>query len=100
MDADRAAAERLAGRYGAAVGSQAQALACPTVDAVVIASSTDTYADLVEAAARTGKAVVCEKPLDLDRRAEAKHERCAVCRRCNGLPRGGRFGSCSVSAPA
>jgi hypothetical protein len=41
----------------------------------VIASSTDTHADLVEAAARTGKAVFCEKPLDLDRRAEAEHER-------------------------
>jgi myo-inositol 2-dehydrogenase/D-chiro-inositol 1-dehydrogenase len=42
------------------------------VNAVVIASSTDTHADLVEAAARAGKAVFCEKPLDLDRsRAEA-----------------------------
>src|ERR1700736_5005610 len=72
VDPDRAAAERLAGRYGAAVGSQAEALADPTVKAVVIASSTDTHADLLEAAARAGKAVFCEKPLDLDRsRAEA-----------------------------
>jgi myo-inositol 2-dehydrogenase / D-chiro-inositol 1-dehydrogenase len=72
VDHDRAAAERLAGRYGAAVGSQAEALADPSVNAVVIASSTDTHADLVEAAARAGKAVFCEKPLDLDRsRAEA-----------------------------
>jgi myo-inositol 2-dehydrogenase/D-chiro-inositol 1-dehydrogenase len=60
VDPDRAAAERLAGRYGAAAGSQAQALADPTVEAVVIATSTDTHADLVEAAARTGKAVFCE----------------------------------------
>src|SRR5205823_5753731 len=72
VDPDRAAAQRLAGRHGAAVGSQAEALADPTVNAVVIASSTDTHADLVEAAARAGKAVFCEKPLDLDRsRAEA-----------------------------
>jgi myo-inositol 2-dehydrogenase / D-chiro-inositol 1-dehydrogenase len=72
VDHDRAAAERLAGRYGAAVGSQVEALAAPSVNAVVIASSTDTHADLVEAAARAGKAVFCEKPLDLDRsRAEA-----------------------------
>jgi len=72
VDPDRAAAERLAGRHRAAVGSQAEALANPAVNAVVIASSTDTHADLVEAAARAGKAVFCEKPLDLDRsRAEA-----------------------------
>src|SRR5437879_3151322 len=67
VDPDRAAAERLAGRHGAAVGSQAEALADPAVNAVVIASSTDTHAELVEAAARAGKAIFCEKPLDLDR---------------------------------
>src|SRR5579862_7343176 len=72
VDTDRAAAERLAGRHGAAVSDQAAALADPTIDAVVIASSTDTHADLVEAAARAKKAVFCEKPLDLDlRRAKA-----------------------------
>src|SRR5262249_8338704 len=38
----------------------------------VIASSTDTHADLVEKASRAGKAIFCEKPLDLDiKRAEA-----------------------------
>jgi myo-inositol 2-dehydrogenase/D-chiro-inositol 1-dehydrogenase len=67
VDPDRAAAEQLAGRYGAAVGSQAEALADRTVKAVVIASSTDTHADLLQAASRAGKAVFCEKPLDLDR---------------------------------
>src|ERR1700730_18281844 len=72
VDPDRAAAERLAARWGPAVGTPAQALADPGVDAVLIASSTDTHADLVEAAARAKKAVFCEKPLDLDRsRAEA-----------------------------
>ena len=68
VDTDRDAAERLAKRYGAAVGDQAKALADPAIDAVLIASSTDTHADLVEAAARAGKAIFCEKPLDLDRR--------------------------------
>jgi myo-inositol 2-dehydrogenase/D-chiro-inositol 1-dehydrogenase len=86
VDTDPARAERLAGRYGAAgaaVGSQAEALGDPTADAVVIASSTDTHADLVEAAARAGKAVFCEKPLDLDRR---RAEACvAVARKC-GVP--------------
>src|ERR1700736_5575660 len=72
VDPDRAAAERLVGPRGAAIGSQAEALADPAVNAVVIASSTDTHADLIEAAARAGKAVFCEKPLDLDcRRAAA-----------------------------
>jgi myo-inositol 2-dehydrogenase/D-chiro-inositol 1-dehydrogenase len=72
VDPDRAAVERLAARYGATVGTREEALADPAVDAVVIASSTDTHADLIEAAARAGKAVFCEKPLDLDRRrAEA-----------------------------
>jgi myo-inositol 2-dehydrogenase/D-chiro-inositol 1-dehydrogenase len=34
--------------------------------AVVIATSTDTHAALIQAAARAGKAIFCEKPLDLD----------------------------------
>jgi myo-inositol 2-dehydrogenase/D-chiro-inositol 1-dehydrogenase len=72
VDVDRAAAARLAAQHGATVGDQATALADPAIDAVIIASSTDTHAHLVEAAARAGKAVFCEKPLDLDRsRAEA-----------------------------
>jgi myo-inositol 2-dehydrogenase/D-chiro-inositol 1-dehydrogenase len=68
VDVDPAAAERLASRHGSEVGTQASVLADPAIDAVVIASSTNTHADLVEAAARAGKAVFCEKPLDLDRR--------------------------------
>jgi myo-inositol 2-dehydrogenase / D-chiro-inositol 1-dehydrogenase len=67
VETDRPAAERLAGRYGAALRYQAEALADPAIDAVLIASSTDTHADLVEVAARAGKAIFCEKPLDLDR---------------------------------
>ncbi|MFM9105806.1 MAG: inositol 2-dehydrogenase [Chloroflexota bacterium] len=38
----------------------------PGVDAVVIASSTDTHAPLITAAAEAGKAVFCEKPIALD----------------------------------
>jgi len=83
VDVDRPAAESLASRYGAAVGDQAAALADPAVDAVVIASATDTHADLVEAASRAGKAVFCEKPLDLDLgRAEA----CVVVAQECGVP--------------
>jgi myo-inositol 2-dehydrogenase/D-chiro-inositol 1-dehydrogenase len=83
VDPDRTAAERLAARYGAKIGSRTEALTDPAVNAVVIASSTDTHADLIEAAARAGKAIFCEKPLDLDRR---RAEACvAVAREC-GVP--------------
>jgi myo-inositol 2-dehydrogenase/D-chiro-inositol 1-dehydrogenase len=83
VDTDREAAERLAGRYGAAIGDRAKALADPTIDAVLIATSTDTHADLVEAAARAGKAIFCEKPLDLDRR---RAEACAAVAEKCGVP--------------
>lgn len=36
------------------------------VDAVLIATSTPTHADLIELAAKAGKAILCEKPIDLD----------------------------------
>ena len=83
IETDRAAAERLAGRYGAVLRDQAEALADPAIDAVLIASSTDTHADLVEAAARAGKAIFCEKPLDLDRRRAAA---CAAVAEQCGVP--------------
>jgi myo-inositol 2-dehydrogenase/D-chiro-inositol 1-dehydrogenase len=83
VDTNQAAAKRLASRHGAAVSAQAETLADPDIDAVVIASSTDTHAGLVEAAARAGKAIFCEKPLDLDRR---RAEAClAVAKQC-GVP--------------
>ncbi len=36
------------------------------VDAIIIASATDTHADLLKRCAAAGKAVFCEKPIDLD----------------------------------
>ena len=37
----------------------------PDVDAVVIASSTDSHAELAVAAARAGKQIFLEKPVDM-----------------------------------
>ena len=41
-------------------------IAATDIDAVLICSPTDTHADLIEDAVRAGKAVFCEKPVDLD----------------------------------
>lgn len=38
----------------------------PGVDAVVIVTPTNTHADLIEVAARAGKAIFCEKPVALE----------------------------------
>jgi len=40
-------------------------LADPQINAVLIATSTDTHSDLIERATAAGKAVLCEKPVDL-----------------------------------
>jgi myo-inositol 2-dehydrogenase/D-chiro-inositol 1-dehydrogenase len=81
------AAERLASSLGAgrATTDPAELLADPAVEAVVIAAPARFHADLVEAAARAGKAVFCEKPMaltlaDADRAipaASAPHSCCA-----------------------
>ncbi|SFQ75638.1 inositol 2-dehydrogenase [Donghicola eburneus] len=59
------AAEILAAKYGAEARSVNDVLNDPDIDAVLIASSTDTHSDLIEAATAAGKAVLCEKPVDL-----------------------------------
>ena len=43
-----------------------EVLAYRSVDAVLIATSKDTHVELITAAARAGKPVFCEKPIDLD----------------------------------
>jgi myo-inositol 2-dehydrogenase/D-chiro-inositol 1-dehydrogenase len=65
VDVNAEAANKLATRYGAKVVSEAEAFADREVGAVLIASSTDTHARLAIAAARAGKAIFCEKPIDL-----------------------------------
>jgi myo-inositol 2-dehydrogenase/D-chiro-inositol 1-dehydrogenase len=65
VDVHAPAAGELAARHGARATDATTALADKEVGAVIIASSTDTHADLVIAAARAGKAIFCEKPIDL-----------------------------------
>ncbi|MBM4371778.1 MAG: inositol 2-dehydrogenase, partial [Deltaproteobacteria bacterium] len=62
------AARALARELGipAAGGDADVVIRDPEVDAVLVCSSSDAHADQVEAAARAGKHVFCEKPVDLD----------------------------------
>ena len=66
VDVNAQAARRLAGTFGASAASLEQALADGAMGAVWIASATNTHIDLIEAAAAAGKAIFCEKPIDLD----------------------------------
>lgn len=64
-DANAEAAQGLAARHGAAARTTEAILADPAIDAVLIATPTDTHAALIEAASAAGKAILCEKPVDL-----------------------------------
>ncbi len=64
-DAMAPAAEAVAAQYGCAVRTIEAIEAAKDIDAVVICTPTDTHADLIERFARAGKAIFCEKPVDL-----------------------------------
>lgn len=59
------AAEALAGKIGAKVMSTDDILRDPGIDAVVIGTPTTTHYDIIHTAAANGKAIFCEKPVDL-----------------------------------
>ena len=66
-DPIEAAAREVGTRYGAAWGTDVDAVIDdPSIDAVVVASPTPTHVDFLTRAVRAGKAVLCEKPIDLD----------------------------------
>jgi myo-inositol 2-dehydrogenase/D-chiro-inositol 1-dehydrogenase len=66
-DPIESAAQEVGKQYGATVAPAVDvALDDPSVDAVVIASATPTHVDLLTRAVHAGKAVLCEKPIDLD----------------------------------
>jgi len=66
-------AQDLADQYATVARSSDDILADNAIDAIVIASSTNTHVDLIEAGIAAGKAVFCEKPVDLDL---ARAQRC------------------------
>ena len=66
VDVDAASAGKIATATGAAHVDGATALGDGSVDALLIASPTDTHAALIEAGAVAGKPMLCEKPVDLD----------------------------------
>lgn len=59
------AAKSLAVQLNAKVSTVEEALADKEVHAVVICTPTDTHSDLIERSAQAGKAIFCEKPVDL-----------------------------------
>ena len=66
-DPVESAAREVAVQYGATpTGDAGVILGDPGIDAVIIASPTPTHVDLLTASVLAGKAVLCEKPIDLD----------------------------------
>jgi myo-inositol 2-dehydrogenase/D-chiro-inositol 1-dehydrogenase len=66
-DVSTAAAEQVASRCGARIASSPEEIwAADDVDAVLIASSTNTHAALLSNSVKARKPVYCEKPIDLN----------------------------------
>ncbi len=89
VDVNAVAAKTLAETYGARAESDPQtALEAEDIDAVIIGAPTPLHVDLILASARKGKAVFCEKPIDLDiaRVNECLAEMCEI-----GVPFGVGF---------
>ncbi len=63
LDSAMALAERFG---GTASGDVVTAVEDPDVDAVIISTPTNTHLEQITLAARAGKPILCEKPLDLD----------------------------------
>lgn len=60
-----AAANAIAAAHGCEMRSIEAIAAAKDIDAVIIGTPTNTHADLIEKFARAGKAIFCEKPIDL-----------------------------------
>ena len=66
-DVDNKSCIRLADKYKSIAAETAEeALLSNDIDAVLIASATPTHIEFIKKASKSGKAVFCEKPIDLD----------------------------------
>jgi myo-inositol 2-dehydrogenase/D-chiro-inositol 1-dehydrogenase len=66
-DIDSNNAKEISDSFGGAVASSPQeAISNTNVDVVYICSSTPTHTEYILSAAKAGKAIFCEKPIDLD----------------------------------
>ncbi|MEP7060839.1 MAG: inositol 2-dehydrogenase [Betaproteobacteria bacterium] len=81
-DVDAKAAQAIATQHGARVATADAVFADKAIAAVVIGSSTDTHAGFITRAAAAGKAIFCEKPVDLDL---ARARECAAAVRAAGV---------------
>ena len=66
FDPVQGAAEKAATLSGARIDSVDAIIGADDIDAVLICTPTDLHSDQAERAARAGKAIFCEKPIDLD----------------------------------
>ena len=82
-DVDKAAAARLAKANGAEVRELQAIIAADDIDAIIIGTPTFLHADLIEAGVKAGKAVFCEKPVDL---SSKRVERCLKVVETSGRP--------------
>ena len=84
VDVDTSAGAKLADQHGArSTGKLADALDDPDVQAVLICTPPRTHTTIIDAAARAGKAIFCEKPVDLDL---ARVDACAAVLAQTGVP--------------
>lgn len=65
-DIDNGSANKIATQYGAVAKSAEEVISDQNIDAILIATSTDTHSDFIEKASAAGKAILCEKPVDLN----------------------------------
>ncbi|MGY4752551.1 inositol 2-dehydrogenase [Pannonibacter sp. Q-1] len=84
FDIHRASAEQVAAHYGVVAAESAdEVFASTAVDAVLVATVTETHADYIEKAVAAGKPVLCEKPIDL---SLDRVNRCADAIRSKDVP--------------
>ena len=81
-DPDEAAVAAVVQATGTCAASVEEVLGNSAIEGILIATPTDLHADLIERVASAGKAIFCEKPIDLDlsraRQSVAAADRCGV----------------------